>query len=176
MQEFYAHEAFVYRYCTIPLHHHDVTIYSISPFKELLDDFVSCGEDGTLRVWRGMHHPLYTRLHPPVIVLLPLSIIILHYIININCSLGLIHSFLHTLGGSCAQTVELPCVSVWSVHVMECGDIVVGGSDSVARVFTLDTTKLASSEHLSVSMITISSSFTITVRTMYLKLLIISEF
>ena len=42
----------------ILLHHHDVTIYSISPFTELLDDFVSCGEDGTMRVWRGIFHSI----------------------------------------------------------------------------------------------------------------------
>ena len=31
-------------------------LYSVSPFiNGLEDDFASCGEDGTLRVWRGKY-------------------------------------------------------------------------------------------------------------------------
>lgn len=38
--------------------------------------------------------------------------------------------------GKCLETITLPCVSVWSVCELENGDLAVGGSDLVVRIFT----------------------------------------
>ncbi|GAA5802174.1 hypothetical protein HPULCUR_007635 [Helicostylum pulchrum] len=61
-------------------------------------EFVSSGEDRTVRVWKD---------------------------------------------GQCIQTLQQPCISVWSVAGLPNGDIVVGGSDSVVRVFTREAERMA---------------------------------
>jgi len=38
--------------------------------------------------------------------------------------------------GTCEQTIVMPCTSVWSVGCLKNGDIIVGSSDGVTRVFT----------------------------------------
>jgi phospholipase A-2-activating protein len=48
----------------------------------------------------------------------------------------------------CVQTISLPCISVWCVGCSSSGDIVVGSSDSVARVFTMDPSRIASPQHI----------------------------
>eukprot|EP00795_Rhopilema_esculentum_P010393 gene10393-19090_t len=45
--------------------------------------------------------------------------------------------------GSCVQTITMPCTSVWSVCCLANGDIVVGSSDGVARIFTSDESRIA---------------------------------
>eukprot|EP00794_Sanderia_malayensis_P016237 gene16236-17875_t len=37
---------------------------------------------------------------------------------------------------ACAQTIILPCQSIWSVDCLPNGDIIVGSSDGIARIFT----------------------------------------
>lgn len=44
---------------------------------------------------------------------------------------------------SCIQTITLPAVSVWSVAACGNGDIIVGASDKLARIFTTDPGRLA---------------------------------
>ncbi|XP_069818093.1 phospholipase A-2-activating protein isoform X3 [Dendropsophus ebraccatus] len=50
--------------------------------------------------------------------------------------------------GECAQTVRLPAQSVWCCCVLENGDIVVGSSDGIIRVFTESQERMASAEEL----------------------------
>lgn len=41
-----------------------------------------------------------------------------------------------TVRGDCQQTLCMPCTTVWSVTLLQNGDIVAGCSDGLARVFT----------------------------------------
>ncbi|XP_029462252.1 phospholipase A-2-activating protein isoform X2 [Rhinatrema bivittatum] len=81
---------------------HTNFIYSISAFPGS-EDFVTTGEDRSLRIWKG---------------------------------------------GECTQTVRLPAQSVWCCCVLENGDIVVGASDGMIRVFTESLERRASDQEL----------------------------
>ncbi|CAH8574827.1 unnamed protein product [Schistosoma turkestanicum] len=48
----------------------------------------------------------------------------------------------------CFQTILLPCQSAWCVALVPNGDIVVGGSDSMIRIFSCDTKRQASPDVL----------------------------
>ncbi|XP_064294678.1 phospholipase A-2-activating protein isoform X2 [Phalacrocorax carbo] len=81
---------------------HTNYIYSISVFPQC-KDFVTTGEDRTLRIWKQ---------------------------------------------GECAQTIRLPAQSVWCCCVLDNGDIVVGASDGIIRVFTESLERTASTEEI----------------------------
>ncbi|NXM65623.1 PLAP protein, partial [Serilophus lunatus] len=83
---------------------HTNYIYSISVFPRC-KDFVTTGEDRSLRIWRH---------------------------------------------GECAQTIRLPAQSVWCCCVLDNGDIVVGASDGIIRVFTESLERTASAEEIQV--------------------------
>ena len=46
-------------------------------------------------------------------------------------------------GPACLQVLTLPAISVWSVAACPNGDIIVGSSDKIARIFTKDKKRLA---------------------------------
>uniref|UniRef100_A0A674J448 Phospholipase A-2-activating protein n=1 Tax=Terrapene triunguis TaxID=2587831 RepID=A0A674J448_9SAUR len=50
--------------------------------------------------------------------------------------------------GECAQIIRLPAQSVWSCCVLDNGDIVVGASDGIIRVFTESLERTASAEEI----------------------------
>ncbi|KAG9345461.1 hypothetical protein JZ751_008605 [Albula glossodonta] len=50
--------------------------------------------------------------------------------------------------GECAQTIRLPAQSVWCCCLLSNGDIVVGASDGIIRVFTETDERVASAEDL----------------------------
>ncbi|KAM6033853.1 phospholipase A-2-activating protein isoform 4-T4 [Chlamydotis macqueenii] len=50
--------------------------------------------------------------------------------------------------GECAQTIRLPAQSVWCCCVLDNGDIVVGASDGIVRVFTESLERTASAEEI----------------------------
>ncbi|NP_001411766.1 phospholipase A-2-activating protein isoform 4 [Mus musculus] len=50
--------------------------------------------------------------------------------------------------GECAQTIRLPAQSIWCCCVLENGDIVVGASDGIIRVFTESEERTASAEEI----------------------------
>ncbi|NXG69255.1 PLAP protein, partial [Baryphthengus martii] len=79
---------------------HTNYIYSISVFPQC-KDFVTTGEDRSLRIWKE---------------------------------------------GECTQTIRLPAQSVWCSCVLDNGDIVVGASDGIIRVFTQSLERTASAE------------------------------
>ncbi|NWX92594.1 PLAP protein, partial [Nothoprocta ornata] len=81
---------------------HTNYIYCISVFPQC-KDFVTTGEDRSLRIWKR---------------------------------------------GECAQTIRLPAQSVWCCCVLENGDIVVGASDGIIRVFTESSERTASAEEI----------------------------
>ncbi|XP_042643543.1 phospholipase A-2-activating protein isoform X1 [Tyto alba] len=81
---------------------HTNYIYSISVFPQC-KDFVTTGEDRSLRIWKQ---------------------------------------------GECAQTIRLPAQSVWCCCVLDNGDIVVGASDGIIRVFTESLERTASAEEI----------------------------
>lgn len=109
------------------LHGHTAFIYSVAALPS--GELVSCGEDRTVKVWKG-------RLHPP-----------LESILRAKSAM----TYLCTDGG-CIQTITLPAISVWSVAVCaESGDIVSGSSDRVVRVFSRESSRWATEEVLKVS-------------------------
>uniref|UniRef100_A0A8D0FIJ4 Phospholipase A2 activating protein n=1 Tax=Strix occidentalis caurina TaxID=311401 RepID=A0A8D0FIJ4_STROC len=81
---------------------HTNYIYSISVFPQC-KDFVTTGEDRSLRIWKQ---------------------------------------------GECVQTIRLPAQSVWCCCVLDNGDIVVGASDGIIRVFTESLERTASAEEI----------------------------
>ncbi|XP_030050029.1 phospholipase A-2-activating protein isoform X1 [Microcaecilia unicolor] len=81
---------------------HTNYIYCISTFPGS-KDFVTTGEDRSLRIWKG---------------------------------------------GECTQTVRLPAQSIWCCCVLDNGDIAVGASDGMIRVFTESLERRANPEEL----------------------------
>lgn len=51
-------------------------------------------------------------------------------------------------GTNCVQVITLPAISVWAVSTSPNGDIIVGSSDKLARIFTREPERTASSESL----------------------------
>ncbi|KND02975.1 uncharacterized protein SPPG_08978 [Spizellomyces punctatus DAOM BR117] len=105
--------------------------------------FVSCSNDGTLRIWSldgeclqeltGHTSFVYT------VAILPSGEIV---------SGGEDRSIRIWKGGECVQTIIHPCPSVWSVASLANGDIITGASDAVVRVFTKSNDRLAPPEVL----------------------------
>ncbi|KAF7244575.1 Phospholipase A-2-activating protein [Varanus komodoensis] len=81
---------------------HTNYIYCISVFPQS-EDFVTSGEDRSLRIWRK---------------------------------------------GECTQTIRLPAQSAWCCCVLNNGDLVVGASDGIIRVFTESLERTASLEEI----------------------------
>ena len=51
-------------------------------------------------------------------------------------------------GTNCVQAITLPAISVWAVSTSPNGDIIVGSSDKLARIFTRDPERMADAETL----------------------------
>ncbi|OAP61454.1 hypothetical protein AYL99_03657 [Fonsecaea erecta] len=51
-------------------------------------------------------------------------------------------------GQNCIQVITLPAISIWSVSASPNGDIIVGSSDKIARIFTRDPDRVADAETL----------------------------
>ncbi|ETE70392.1 Phospholipase A-2-activating protein, partial [Ophiophagus hannah] len=50
--------------------------------------------------------------------------------------------------GNCVQTIRLPAQSVWCCCILDNGDLVVGASDGIIRVFTESLERIASQEEI----------------------------
>lgn len=61
-------------------------------------------------------------------------------------SVGEDRSLRHWHDGSLKQSITHPAVSVWTVAIMDNGDIVTGSSDSIVRLFTFSNDRKASAE------------------------------
>uniref|UniRef100_A0A8C1G352 Phospholipase A2-activating protein n=1 Tax=Cyprinus carpio TaxID=7962 RepID=A0A8C1G352_CYPCA len=88
--------------CVQVYYSHTNYIYSLAVFPNG-QDFISTGEDRTLRIWRK---------------------------------------------GECSQTIRLPAQSVWCCCILPDGDIAVGASDGVIRVFTECQERVSSAQDL----------------------------
>uniref|UniRef100_A0A3Q2PZN1 Phospholipase A2-activating protein n=1 Tax=Fundulus heteroclitus TaxID=8078 RepID=A0A3Q2PZN1_FUNHE len=88
--------------CVQVYYSHTNYIYSLAVFPNS-QDFVSTGEDRTVRIWRK---------------------------------------------GECCQTIRLPAQSVWCCCILPNGDIAVGASDGIIRIFTEAEDRMASAEDL----------------------------
>uniref|UniRef100_A0AAZ3Q6W2 Phospholipase A-2-activating protein n=1 Tax=Oncorhynchus tshawytscha TaxID=74940 RepID=A0AAZ3Q6W2_ONCTS len=88
--------------CVQVYYSHTNYIYSLAVFPNG-QDFVSTGEDRTLRIWKQ---------------------------------------------GECQQTIRLPAQSVWCCCILPNGDIAVGASDGLIRVFTEVEDRMASPQDL----------------------------
>ncbi|XP_020365770.2 phospholipase A-2-activating protein isoform X2 [Rhincodon typus] len=88
--------------CLHTYYGHTNYIYCLSVFPNG-EDFVTTGEDRSLRIWKH---------------------------------------------GVCSQTIRLPAQSIWSCCVLDNGDIVVGSSDGVIRVFTEAEERTATAEEI----------------------------
>lgn len=85
--------------CIQQLHGHTSFVYSVDVLST--GEFVSAGEDRTVRIWKD---------------------------------------------GNNIQTLQQPCVSVWTVAALPNDDIVVGGSDAAVRIFTRSDERMAVAE------------------------------
>jgi hypothetical protein len=62
----------------------------------------------------------------------------------------LLHCIIDT---ECIQTLQQPCISVWSVASLPNNDIVVGGSDATVRLYTRSDERTAKPEDIKVNLI-----------------------
>ena len=61
------------------------------------------------------------------------------------------------IDGQCIQTMQQPCISVWTVSALPNDDIVVGGSDAVVRLFSRAPERIAEAETQKVCMLLFDS-------------------
>ncbi|XP_047134091.1 phospholipase A-2-activating protein isoform X1 [Hydra vulgaris] len=105
------------------------------------ESFLSCSNDGSIRKWllSGECHHIY-KGHSNYVY----SISVFPDCIEDFVSSGEDRAIKIWKGGDCVQTIILPCQSVWSVAVLNNGDIVAGSSDGMVRVFTCNESQYAS--------------------------------
>ncbi|KAJ3183566.1 hypothetical protein HDU85_001995 [Gaertneriomyces sp. JEL0708] len=105
--------------------------------------FVSCSNDGLLRIWsldgKCLHELAGHTSFVYSVSALPTGEIV---------SSGEDRTARVWRDGECIQTIMHPCTSVWSVAALPNGDFVTGSSDGVARVFTRSGDRVASAEDL----------------------------
>ena len=109
------------------------------------EEFLSCANDGSIRRWTlaGDCIQIYEG-HTNFVY----SIAVLPGCNDMFVSSGEDRAVKVWKDGCCSQTLMMPCQSVWSVALLDNGDIVAGSSDSVARVFTCDEGRQASDEDI----------------------------
>lgn len=109
------------------------------------EEFLSCSNDGTIRRWilSGDCIQIYEG-HTNFVY----SIAVIPGLTDLFVSSGEDRSVKVWKDGKCEQTIMMPCQSIWSVTLLNNGDIVAGSSDSIARVFTADESKFASVEEM----------------------------
>ncbi|QPG77139.1 hypothetical protein FOA43_004543 [Brettanomyces nanus] len=102
-------------------------------------DFASCSNDGIIKIWDGDSFELKQTLsgHQSFIY----SLCVLPDGDLVSC--GEDRSVRFWRNGRCIQAITLPCMSVWKVVAFPNGDIAVGSSDSLIRVFTKDSSRVA---------------------------------
>ncbi|KAJ3164834.1 hypothetical protein HDU88_005046 [Geranomyces variabilis] len=104
-------------------------------------NFVSCSNDGTLRIW-SLDGECINELNGHTSFVYSVSVSSSGEI----ASCGEDRSVRIWKNGSCVQTIFHPTPSVWSVAHLPNGDVVSGASDGFARVFTRSAERVASTE------------------------------
>ncbi|KAI0238122.1 WD repeat protein Lub1 [Massospora cicadina] len=102
--------------------------------------FVSCGNDGAIKVW-GYDGSLLQELfaHTSFVY----SVAVLPGTPDCFVSGGEDRSVRIWRGGACVQTITLPAISVWSVAALANGDFVCGTDEGHVRVFTSEPSRKA---------------------------------
>ncbi|KAJ3163096.1 hypothetical protein HDU86_002265, partial [Geranomyces michiganensis] len=103
--------------------------------------FVSCSNDGTLRIWT-LDGECINELNGHTSFVYSVSVSLSGDI----ASCGEDRSVRIWKNGNCVQTIFHPTPSVWSVAYLPNGDIVSGASDGIARIFTRSAERVASAE------------------------------
>ncbi|KAF0360437.1 phospholipase A-2-activating protein [Gigaspora margarita] len=106
-------------------------------------NFVSCGNDSTLRIWTFSGQCIQ-ELYGHTSFVYSLGVLPTGEII----SSGEDRSVKIWKDGKCIQTIIHPATSVWCVAPMPNGDIVSGSSDGIARIFSRDSERVAESQIL----------------------------
>ncbi|XP_064477232.1 phospholipase A-2-activating protein-like [Ornithodoros turicata] len=96
-------------------------------------EFLSCSNDCTIRHWAATGDCLHVYTAHTNFVY---SVSVLPDSVDEFVSCGEDRTVRVWSHGECVQTIRLPAQSIWSVACLANGDIVVGSSDGVARVFT----------------------------------------
>ncbi|KAJ3180693.1 hypothetical protein HDU87_001806 [Geranomyces variabilis] len=104
-------------------------------------NFVSCSNDGTLRIW-SLDGECINELNGHTSFIYSVSVALSGEI----ASCGEDRSVRIWKNGNCVQTIFHPTPSVWSVAYLPNGDVVSGASDGFARVFTRSAERVASAE------------------------------
>lgn len=96
-------------------------------------EFLSCSNDCTIRRWStaGECLEIYSG-HTNYIY----SITVLPSSDGSFATCGEDRTIRIWKNSSCDQTITMPCTSVWAINCLANGDIIVGSSDGVARIFT----------------------------------------
>ena len=115
--------------------------------------FASCSNDGTIRLWDNNGASLYA-LHGHTSFVYSIAVLPTGELV----SSGEDRSARVWNGTNETQVITLPCISVWSVGALTNGDIIVGGSDSIIRVFTRDYERLATTDELEVYQSSLASA------------------
>lgn len=111
------------------------------------ESFASCSNDGTIRIWRNNSAEKVLTGHTSFVYSLD-------YIQSKNMLVSSgedrsVRVWDLNQEGKCVQVITLPAISLWSVKAdQKSGDIVVGGSDCIIRVFTTDLSRQASAEEI----------------------------
>ncbi|CDS07832.1 hypothetical protein LRAMOSA01781 [Lichtheimia ramosa] len=103
--------------------------------------FVSCSNDGTLRVWT-LDGECIQELSGHTSFVYSVTVLSTGEFVSSSED----RSVRIWKDGGCVQTLQQPCVSVWTVSKLPNDDILVGGSDSVVRVFTRADERMADAD------------------------------
>ncbi|EXJ81176.1 hypothetical protein A1O3_07466 [Capronia epimyces CBS 606.96] len=106
-------------------------------------DLASASNDGVIRLWT-LKGDLVTELFGHESFIYSLAVLPSGEIV----SSGEDRSVRIWQGTSCVQVITLPAISVWSVSAGPNGDIIVGSSDKLARIFTREPERVADQETL----------------------------
>ncbi|KAI9293034.1 PFU-domain-containing protein [Neoconidiobolus thromboides FSU 785] len=110
---------------------HTDCVRSIDEVKNL--GFISCGNDGVVKVWDYSFN-LIQELHGHTSFVYSVQTIDPEQFLF--ASSGEDRSIRIWKEGKCIQTITLPALSIWTLKVLPNQNIVAGSSDSVVRVFT----------------------------------------
>ncbi|RVX71451.1 hypothetical protein B0A52_05023 [Exophiala mesophila] len=106
-------------------------------------DFASASNDGVIRLWT-VGGKLVAELFGHESFIYSLATLPTGEIV----SSGEDRSVRIWQGANCVQVITLPAISVWSVSTSSNGDLIVGSSDKVARIFTREPERFADQETL----------------------------
>ena len=104
-------------------------------------EFASASNDGCVRLWT-LNGDLVAELFGHESFIYSLAVLPTGEIV----SSGEDRSVRVWHGTECVQVITLPAISVWSVSGCQNGDLIVGSSDKIARIFTREKERMADEE------------------------------